>query len=169
VADPLRLALDQNFPLSVLKMAPALPEVELVPIRRIDRRLGELDDRSLIIALYQLGWSGLVTNNYKMLYVPAEIAAIVKTKLLVFAVEGVGHDPLRATGALLLDLPGALKRYQPGSSQVFRVKPRDPRPAEAWTYLAEAARRIKVEPDQLYSQVRVSDEELLHPMLGTTS
>ena len=48
-----------------------------------------------------------------MLYVPAEIAAIVKTKLLVFAVEGVGHDPLRATDALLLDLPGALKRYRP--------------------------------------------------------
>ena len=42
----------------MLKMAPAPPEVEL-PIRRIDRRLGELDDRSLIIALYQLGlgWS----------------------------------------------------------------------------------------------------------------
>ena len=46
MADPLRLALDQNFPLSVLKMAPALP-----------------DDRSLVIALYQLGWVGLVTNN----------------------------------------------------------------------------------------------------------
>jgi hypothetical protein len=71
-----------------------------VPIQRIDRRLGELDDRSLIIALYQLGWAGLVTNNYKMLYVPAEIAAIVKTKLLVFAIQGAGHDPFRATGAL---------------------------------------------------------------------
>ena len=102
-------------------MAPALPQVELVPIRRIDRRLGELDDRSQIIALYQLGWAGLVTNNYKMLYVPAEIVAIVKTKLLVFAVEGVGHDPLRATGALLFDLPGVFKRYRPGTSQVFRV------------------------------------------------
>jgi len=131
-----------------------------VPIRRIDRRLGELDDRSLIIALYQLGWAGLVTNNYKMLYVPAQIAAIVKTKLLVFAVEGVGHDPLRATGTLLLDLPGALKRYRPRASQVYRVKPRDPRPVESWTYLVEAARRIKVEPDPLYSQVRVSDDEL---------
>ena len=54
-------------------------------------------------ASYQLGWAGQVTNNYKMLYVPAEIAAIVKTKLLVFAVEGVGHDPLPATGTLPLD------------------------------------------------------------------
>ena len=88
-------------------------------VDRIDRRLGELDDRGLIIALYQLGWAGLVTNNYKMLYVPAEIAAIVKTKLLVFAVEGVGHDPLRATGALLLDLPGALKRHRPACRRCF--------------------------------------------------
>ncbi len=31
-----------------------------------------------------------------MLDVPTEIAAIVKTKMIVIAIEGLGHDPLRA-------------------------------------------------------------------------
>ena len=52
----------------------------------------------------------MVANNSKMLKNPKELAAIVATKLTVFAIEGVGDDPIRATGALLLDLPGALKR-----------------------------------------------------------
>ncbi len=64
----------------------------------------------IVVALHQLGVPGLVTSNYKMLKNPKELAAIVATKLTVFAIEGVGDDPIRATGALLLDRPGALKR-----------------------------------------------------------
>jgi hypothetical protein len=75
-------------------------------LHQIDRRLCDLDDRSLLIALRQLGWNGLITNNYRMLAVPHEIAAIIKTRTTVVAVEGLGHDPLRAVGALLLELPG---------------------------------------------------------------
>lgn len=88
----------------------SIVDVELVPLKNIDPRLSTLDDRDLIVALHQLGWRGLVTNNYKMLKNPKELAAIIRTRLTVFAIEGVGDDPIRATGAVLLDLPGALKR-----------------------------------------------------------
>lgn len=37
----------------------------------------------------------------------------------VFAIEGLGGDPLRATGALLLDLPGAIRRSVAERSEVF--------------------------------------------------
>ena len=47
----------------------------------------------------------MITNNYKILDVPSEIAAVVKRKAIVIAIEGLGHDPLRAVGALLLELP----------------------------------------------------------------
>ena len=108
---PVRLALDQNFPTPILAaLAEFIVDIELIPLRRIDPRLSSLDDRTLVVALHQLGFPGLVTNNYKMLKNPKELAAIVATKLTVFAIEGVGDDPIRATGALLLDLPGALKR-----------------------------------------------------------
>lgn len=64
----------------------------------------------LLIALHQLGWAGLVTNDYRMLRNPADLAALLRTRLSVFAIEGVGHDPIRATGAVLLDLSGAIRR-----------------------------------------------------------
>jgi hypothetical protein len=128
----LKLALDQNFPALILNAVTLLPEVEISPIHKINPRLSDLDDRKLLIALHQLGWHGLITNNYKMLRVPAEIAAIVKTKLAVFAVEGIGDDPLRATGAVLLHLPSVAKQIQTGKAQVFRINPRAPQPEDAW-------------------------------------
>ncbi len=104
-----RLALDQNFPTPILdRIAPFLHDIEFVPLTHIDARLSRLGDRELIIALHQLKWTGLVTNNYRMLQNPSELAAIIATKLSVFAVEGVGDDPIRATGAILLDLPAAI-------------------------------------------------------------
>ena len=45
-----------------------------------------------------------------MLYEPHEVAAIVATPSIVLAVERLGHDPLRAAGALLLEVPGLEQR-----------------------------------------------------------
>lgn len=62
---PVRLALDQNFPEPILNaLGRFIPEAELVPLRKIDQRLPTLDDRALVIALHQLDYQGLVTNNY---------------------------------------------------------------------------------------------------------
>lgn len=160
-----RLALDQNFPVLVLRAQDFLPEVEIAPIHRIDRRLSELDDRQLLIALRQLGWHGLITNNYRMLWVPTEIAAVLKTKLAIFAVQGVGDDPLRATGAVLLQLPAVVRRLVPGRGQIFRVNPRSPQPEEPWDYFKAAAHRHKSDPETLHGQVRVTDDELINPVL----
>ena len=51
---------------------------------------------TLFIALHQLGWDGLITNNYKMLDVPTEVAATVKTKAVVVAIEGLGRPAARS-------------------------------------------------------------------------
>lgn len=65
------LALDQNFPEPILRcLDEYVADVRLVPLRSIDSRLSTLDDRELVIALHQLGWKGLVTNNYRMLKNP---------------------------------------------------------------------------------------------------
>jgi hypothetical protein len=160
VATRLRLALDQNFPVLILNATDLIPEVEITSVHRIDPRLSDLDDRKLVIALHQLGWRGLITNNYKMLWIPSEIAAVVKTKAVIFAVEGLGDDPLRATGAVLLELPDVVKRVRPGKAQVFRVHPRAPQPVDAWNYFRQAADRRRVDTSLLYEDVRVTDEEL---------
>jgi len=71
-ATTLRLALDQNFPTPLINaVRPYLPAtLDVVHLHGIDPRMSDLDDRSLIIALHQGGWDGLITNNYKMLDVP---------------------------------------------------------------------------------------------------
>jgi hypothetical protein len=160
------LALDHNFPTPILNALRAyIVDVDLVTLREIDERLPALDDRSLVIALHQMKFPGLVTNNYKMLKNPRELAAIMATKLTVFAIEGVGHDPIRATGALLLDLPGALKRMDSRRPQVFWMRPRDPQPADPAELFAQIADHQHRTVDDLLSEVRVSGSELRRPVL----
>ena len=165
-AAPTTLALDHNFPEPILNtLETFMVDIRLVPIRRIDQRLPDLDDRQLVIALHQLGYEGLVTNNYKMLKNPTELAAILKTNLTVFAIEGVGHDPLRATGAVLLDLPSAARKMasQPG---VFWLRPRNPQLMDPWELFRNAAEHQQRSSAELYQEVAVSEEELHRQVLG---
>jgi hypothetical protein len=166
MAERARIALDQNFPLPILRqLNDFMPDFELVPLRDIDERLAELSDRQLLIALRQLGWDKLVTNNYKMLKNPRELAAILKTQVTVYAVEGVGDDPLRATGAILLDLPGALGKTEPNKAQVFWMRPRSPTPVDPWDLLATTAKHQQRGASEMYEEVKVTDDELSTPVL----
>lgn len=165
---PHRLALDQNFPTPILTaLADFIVDIELVPLRKIDPRLPSLDDRALVVALHQLSFQGLVTNNYKMLKNPKELAAIIATKLTVFAIEGVGDDPIRATGALLLDLPGALKRMDSRKAQVFWMRPHNPMPEDPMELFQRAADHQHRVADELFTELAVSKEELRAPVLGS--
>lgn len=160
-SQPARLALDQNFPTPILTaLAEFIVDIRLVPLRTIDTRLPTLDDRQLVIALHQLGYPGLVTNNYKMLKNPKELAAIIATRLTVFAIEGVGDDPIRATGAVLLDLPGALKRMDTRRAQVFWRRPRSPRPEDPMDLFERAAAHEHRDPAEFLREVEVTAEEL---------
>jgi hypothetical protein len=124
-----------------------------------------LDDRTLFLALHHLGWHGLITNNYKMLDVPAELAAIVRTQAVVVAVEGLGHDPLRAVGALLLELPGLSNRVIPRRSNVIRLAYRRRMAEGARTRFQQVAERRGRITDELWQEVRVSDNEFARALL----
>ncbi len=169
MTDPrLRLALDQNFPTPLIEAVSGyLPtEVSLSHLTGIDRRLSLLTDRELFIALKQLGYDGLVTNNYKMLDVPEEVAAIVKTKAVVVAVEALGHDPIRAVGALLLELPGLSVRVRPNAANIFRLNYARRPPQDAWLYFSAAAARLSRTPGDLWDEVKVTDNEMARQLLG---
>jgi hypothetical protein len=163
----LRLALDQNFPTHVLDLVhPYLPrDMTVASLHRIDRRLADLGDRALLIALHQLGWHGLITNNYKMLNTPAEIAAIAKTRCVLVAVKGSGHDPIRATGALLLDLPGLDGRLRPEGGNVFLLNHERRQPRKPSDFMETAAAHRGVDMDSLWGEVRVTDAELAQRVL----
>ena len=162
----MRLPLDQNFPEPILeRLEPWMGDIELLPLRTIDEELTRLDDRDLLIALKQLEFEGLVTLNYKMLRNPKELAAVLKTKLSIFAVEGVGHDPIRATGALLLDLRPAVNAIESGRTGVFWLRPRSPQPQDPWELFERAAQNHGEDAAALYDQVKISDGRLETPIL----
>jgi hypothetical protein len=50
--DRFRFALDQNFPPLLPGVETLLPEVDIVAIRDIDRRMPRLNDRELVLALF---------------------------------------------------------------------------------------------------------------------
>ena len=157
----MELPVDHNFPEPILDcLKPWMGDIRLLPIRSIDDRLTRLDDRKLLIALRKLGYDGLVTSNYKMLLNPSELAAVLKTKMTVFAVEGLGHDPLRATGALLLDLRPSVKAMRPGKAGVFWMRPREPGLRDPWQLFKSAAEKMNEDASKLYEDVRVSDDEV---------
>lgn len=168
LAGPLHLVLDQNFPQPLLRdMWEWLPreEVEIVHLGQLDDRLREVSDRELIIALAQLGYDGLITNNWKILNIPTELAAIIATKATVVAVQGMGHDPIRAAGALLLELPGLPKRLRPNRSNVFLLHYARRRPEDGWEHLRKIAIREGADVADLHASVVVSSEELATPIL----
>jgi len=140
-------------------------DIGLSHIFGIDPRLSDLSDRNLFIALKQLGYDGLVTNNYKMLDVPEEVAAVIKTKAVVVAVEALGHDPIRAVGALLLELPHLADRVRPNTSNVFRLRYQRRQPDDGWTYLSAAAVRLQRTAEDLWDEVKVTEQELTQRLL----
>ena len=85
---------------------------------------------------------------------------MLKTKLNIFAVEGVGDDPIRATGALLLDLRPAVNAIESGRTGVFWLRPRSPQPQDPWELFERAAKNHSEDAAVLYEQVKVSDADL---------
>lgn len=161
---PRRLALDVTIPAPILDvLADHITDIELVALGDIDPALADLDDRRLIIALHQEGYDWLVTDNGRILRNPHELAAIWKTRMSVFAIDGADGDPLRVTGALLLDLPGALRRATPGRCEIFWSRPRNPKPNRPWDLFMTAAQRRHQDPGDLHEQVKVTDRELTTP------
>lgn len=160
----MRVPIDQNFPEPILNaLAPFIKEVDFVPLRNIALHLPYADDRELLIELHNRKFNWLVTLNYKMLLNPAELAAVIATKLNVFAIEGLGHDPIRATGALLLHLTPAIEEItKSGLNGVFWIRHRQPQVHDPWDLFKKAAEHHNINPNALYSEVKVSDNKLKH-------
>ena len=102
-----------------------------------------------------------------MLQNPIELAAVIKTKLSIFAIEGLGDDPIRAAGALLLDLPSAVNAVEAGRPRILWLRPRVPKPNDPWDLLKQLAHRRHEDVGDLYRQVAVSDDELATPVLAS--
>jgi hypothetical protein len=170
---PRRFALDQNFPQPIIaRLAEYLrEEAELVPLARIDKRLTEsVDDWRILLSLHQRGdWDGLITTDSGMLSLPRELAVLMQTKLSLVVAEEAGHDPLRATGLLLLHLPGICRDTTTTKPQVWRLRAPGRRPGiDPWEELERVADHQSEKAADLYAEAKLSRSVLqLDPLDNT--
>ena len=153
----MKFALDQNYPVSlVTAMAPFMPPgIELAHVHALDPDFSELSDADLIVALAEAGIDCLITTDYHMLDDPETVSALVSTKLNLIVVESAGHDPLRASGALFLELPGIEQRLAGKESKVVYIHKYRPRvPRTAWDQLKGIAAKQDTTADALFKQHR---------------
>ena len=100
-----------------------------------------------------------------MLKNPLHLAALCKTNLTVFAIEGLGHDPIRAAGALLLNMPPFVKAIEMGETGVFHLAPRNPRLRDPWELFKKVAERRGEEASLLYERLKVTNEDMKFPIV----
>jgi len=165
MSDPIRVALDENFPLDLIrKLGDVIPGAELRSVYEIDERFEGLDDWQVVVALYRRNWQVLATSDFRMANEARSLMAVDQTRMTLVAVEGLGHNSVRATGALLLELPAMVKKYVADRPQVFRWRPRDPKPESPQHFLGLMSNRTGLAVQELMTQARLSEAELADPL-----
>jgi hypothetical protein len=115
--------LDQNFPWYVV----SFPWPSDIRITRLPDHAPDLvqnvDDWEVFLGLSKRGdVDGFITNDANILLQATEMVALTRTRLTLVITDGVGHEPLRATGLVMLHLEEVVRRMD-GTAQVFVIRP----------------------------------------------
>jgi hypothetical protein len=157
-------ALDHNFPQPIVDvLSEFIAEADLVPIDKIDRRMPDLDDWELLLALHldSRSWDGLITADSSMTARPKELSVLLQTKLTLVVAEAAGHDPLKATGLVLAHLPGICARTDPDVPQLWTLRTASKPHTDPWDRLSNIASRRGLQAKTLHQTNKLSAEELL--------
>lgn len=155
----MNFVLDQNFPIQATQL-PWPYGIILIRLSDLNPRLvANTDDWEILLALNRVeGIAGCITNDDKMLSLAREMIALQRTRLKLVVTVGVGHDPVRATGLLMVGLPQIARLINGGRHQpeVFRLRPSElgknvNTPGQLLDRIARAA---KIETRQLIAQER---------------
>jgi hypothetical protein len=153
--------LDENFPETVIPfVALHVPQVRLVPWKDVDRRLEAKSDPELIRALWQAGYPGAITLNWRMINFLDVLAMILQTRFTLIALEDAGEMPIQAAGLLLLHLPYIAKEFRPGVPQIWRLRRRPASPT-----FDDHVRRLERQLNDSIDAYRLSEADLHRPVL----
>ena len=164
-------ALDQNFPQPIVKVLQDFQaDADLVAVSAIDRRMAELDDWQLLLALHhhERSWDGLITTDSSILFQPLELAVLIQTRLTLVVMLEAGHNPVKATGLLFAHLAGICKRTLPDEPQLWRLQARTQAHIAPWEQLKTVAEHQSADAGGLFAAHRLDDEQLAtDPLAGT--
>ena len=153
---PTHYVLDQNFPWHVtgLTWPPSIQISRLVEVAPQLTR--HVDDWEVLLGLDLLGGvDGFITNDASMLVLPTEMVALSRTRLALVVTGGVGHEPLRATGLVMVHLQQVTNTVD-SMPKICLLRPGRVQPVTAWAQINRIATHRKVVVDQLVA------EELAH-------
>ena len=121
-------------------------------MRQLESRLtAGYEDWQVLLALHQRGdVHGFITNDAGILELPREMVVLSKTRLVLVLTDQVGHDPLRATGLVMLHLQ-QLAAQLDGSPMIHVLRPRSHRPLRPGTQINTLANRRGMPPNELIS------------------
>jgi len=121
-----------------------MPEAELMSLTDVDPWLTHrVADWALLLGLYQYRprkIHGFITNDARMLALSRTLPVLMQTDLTLLVCAKVGHDPVAATGLLLLHLPYVAKRWA-AHPEVVVVQPSGQKANELSPHLEIAASR----------------------------
>ena len=164
-------ALDQNFPQPIVKVLQDFQtDADLVPVSAIDRRMAELDDWQLLLALHhhERSWDGLITTDSSILFQPLELTVLIQMRLTLVVMLEAGHNPVKATGLLFAHLAGICKRTRPDEPQLWRLQARTQAHIAPWEQLRTVAEHQSSDAGGLFAAHRLDDEQLAtDPLAGT--
>jgi hypothetical protein len=145
--------LDHNFPMFAVGFEWPRPDLRVSRLWDIDRELTrDHDDWEVLRALHNRGRiDGFVTNDDKMLRLPTEMVALHSTSLALVITEGVGHQPVRATGLLMVHLETIANQLS-GKPQIWILRPARLQSERAREYLIGIAKRRNVPVNMVYEE-----------------
>lgn len=166
---PPRFALDHNFPQPVVEALGYIREAKLVPLKEVDERLTrDCEDWQILLALHQLGnFDGFITLDSAMAWLPKEMAVLRQTRLTLVVLERVGHDPILATGLLLIHLGHIARQTVRRVGQLWILRP--PGLTSHITPLQQLetiASRAGSTAMSLYEKEKLTRSELTRPVLA---
>jgi hypothetical protein len=154
---PPHFVLDHNFPIvawPLMVRLSRLAEIEPELIRGHD-------DWEILYALNRRGdVQGFITNDADMLELSREMVALSYSRLTLVITDGVGHDPLRGTGLLMVHLEEIGKRVI-SRPQIFVLRPGSLRPQRPGQLINKLAERRSVPPNRLIARERDAIREHL--------
>ena len=166
---PPRFALDHNFPQPVVEALGYIREAKLVPLKQVDERLTrDCQDWQILLALHQLGdFDGFITLDSAMASLPKELAVLRQTRLTLVVLERVGHDPILATGLLLIHLGHVARQTvrRLGQLWILRAPGRTSHitPLQQLEFVASKSGQTAT---SLYNKEKLTRSELIHPVLA---
>lgn len=148
----MHFVLDQNFPFQATGL-PWPPGIVVSALKAIDPELTrDHDDWEIFQALQSRGdVNGFITNDASLLHLAREMVMLAHTNLTLIVIDGLGGDPLGATGLLMIHLPQIAKQNHP-TPRIYLLKRPNLTLTKVRPIIDTLARRAGVTPATLIVQ-----------------